>query len=167
MNQTKQDIKKSYAYFNKLVTFCLITGILIVSGFIIYLVIQPEPPYQTFTILNEDQKMENYPTNATRGEPIYFYVGVGNYLERDLSFRVKILKGNSSTILNETGSYNANWTFTTPNTTIYNNAEWISPQLNISFYAIGERILIAELYEIKPIGYKFLDILWLRINVTN
>ena len=167
MNETRQDIKKSYAYFSKIVTFSLILGILVVSGFIIYLIIQPEPPYQTFSILNEEQRMEDYPTNATRGESIYFYVGVGNYLGKDLSFRVKILKGNSSTILNETGSYYAKLNYTTPDISLSNNEEWISTQLNISFYTIGERIIIAELYKITSLDEIFLDILWLRINITN
>ena len=167
MNESDPKLKKSFAQFNKIVRISLIAGILVISGFLIFLITNPEPGYYTFSILNEDQKIENYPTNATTGENIPFYIGVENNLKRDLLFELKILKGDNQTVLNETGSYNAVLNFTIGNYTINNKQEWISPQLTISFFTPGERIIIAELYEIKSIGKEeFLDILFLRLNIT-
>ncbi|MBY8981905.1 MAG: DUF1616 domain-containing protein, partial [Candidatus Lokiarchaeota archaeon] len=153
---------------NKIVRISLIAGILVISGFLIFLITNPEPGYYTFSILNEDQKMENYPTEASTGEPINFYVAIDNKLGKDFTFNVKILKGEYGiTILNETGSYNAVLNFTIGNYTINNKQEWISPQLTISFFTPGEKIIIAELYEIKSIDKEeFLDINFLRPNIT-
>ena len=101
-------LKKSFNQFNKIVTVSLIVGILIISCFIVSLIFYPEPGYLSSGILNEDQKLGDYKPNATIGEPINFYVGVDNYLGENLTFNVRILKGDRAiTIMNETGSYNA------------------------------------------------------------
>ncbi|TXT61189.1 MAG: hypothetical protein BAJALOKI3v1_810012 [Promethearchaeota archaeon] len=163
----KRKLKESFEHFDKLVTVCLLAGILIVSGFIVYYVLNPEPPFTTFTILNEEKEMGNYPTNATIGKNISFYVGIGNYLEREATFAVNISKGNNETTLGPNGAENAEYNFTTPNITLEHNEEWISEQLNISFYIPGNRTIIVELFEvISPSKSIFLNILFLRINVT-
>lgn len=165
-SEYNKELKKSFQHFDKLLTVCLLIGILIISGFIIYYLLTPEPPFTTFTILNEDKKMENYPTNATVGESIYFYVEIGNYLEREATFGVNISKGDGDTILGSDGAKNAELNYTISNITLQHNDEWSSDQLNISFYIPGNRTIIAELFERSSSGFRFINILYLRINIT-
>lgn len=160
------DLTGSKKKFQILLMICLIAGILVVSGFIIYYALTPEPGYITFGILNEDKKAENYPTNASINENISFYLTVGNYLNREFLFRIEIKKGNHYTILTPTHS-NGTLDFIVGNFTLKNKDDWISEQLNVSFSEVGEnQIIIAELWEIKPSTTDFYDILWLRLNIT-
>ncbi|MHA2287719.1 MAG: DUF1616 domain-containing protein, partial [Promethearchaeota archaeon] len=99
--------KKNLKGFDKVLATLLIIGIIFISGFIVIVVLTPEPGYITMGVLNSDQKAEDYPTNAMVGENITFYVTVGNYLNRDFSFRVEILKGNNETEIGSSGSSNA------------------------------------------------------------
>ncbi|TFF97225.1 MAG: DUF1616 domain-containing protein [Promethearchaeota archaeon] len=162
----KAETTNGFKHLSKVVTICLIAGIIIVSGFIIYYIFTPEPPYHEFFILNGEKKAENYPTNATVGEEIYFYVGIRNYLEKDLTFNISIYKGDNETDLTEWGNLNAEMNITTTNITIKNGEEWVSPKLNITFYEPGKRIIIAELYEVKASENKFLNIVYIRLNIT-
>ena len=102
----KKDLTTNNKHFEKLLKICLIIGIVIVSGFIIYYILTPESGYATLGILNEEQKAENYPTEAMVNETIYFYVTVENQMEREFSFRIEILKGDNNTIVNSSGSIN-------------------------------------------------------------
>jgi len=164
-NNYSRKLKESFEHFDKIITICLIAGILIISGFIIYYLVNPEPPFTTFLILNEDKKMENYPTNATIGENISFYVGIGNYLEREVTFNVNISKGDNNTILGPNGAVNAELNFSISNITLQHNEDWISEKLNISFYTGGNRTIIAQLFENTVSGELFIDIIYLRIEV--
>lgn len=155
-----------FKHLSKVVTVCLIAGIIIVSGFIIYYILTPEPPYHEFFILNAERKGENYPTEASIGENITFYVGVENHLEKDLTFNVKIFKGNESTDLTKQEDINADLNQTIGNHSIKNGEEWVSSALNISFYEPGNRTIIAQLYEVQGIEEKYLNIVYIRLNIT-
>ncbi len=166
-NDEKNNLRKSYKQFEVLLKISLIIGILIVSGFIIYYILTPEPGYVTLGILNEDKKAENYPTTANVNETIFFYVTVGNYMNRDLSFRVEILKGDNKTVVSSSGSINATSYFNTSKITLVDTNMWMSDMLNISFSQPGakQRIII-ELWEIKNSGIEnyFSNLhLWLKI----
>ena len=76
----------SWKHFEALLKISLIIGIIIISGFIIYYVLTPEPGYVTFGILNENQEAENYPTQAPFNETIFFYLTVENNLEKVFNF---------------------------------------------------------------------------------
>ena len=67
-----RDDSKGFKHLGKLLTVCLIAGIVIITGFIIYYLYTPESPYHTYTILNEDKRMELYPTNASKGKIFRF-----------------------------------------------------------------------------------------------
>ncbi|MFO7794904.1 MAG: DUF1616 domain-containing protein [Promethearchaeati archaeon] len=164
-DNNSRKLKESFEHFDKIITICLIAGILIISGFIIYYVVNPEPPFTTVFILNEDKKMEDYPTNATIGENISFYVGIGNYLEREVTFNVNISKGDNNTILGLNGAVNAELNFSISNITLQHNEDWISEKLTISFYTGGNRTLIAQLFENTASGELFINIVYLRIEV--
>lgn len=153
--------------FEILLKICLIMGIIIISGFIIYYLFTPEPGYVTFGILNEDQKAENYPTEAAVNESIHFYVTVENYLNKEFTFRVKVKKGDNFTVLSSMGS-NGTLDFIIGNFTLKNNEKWISEKLNVSFSKVGaNQIIITELWWIfKDLEEKFYNILWLRMNIT-
>ena len=88
----KRNFKSSLKEFDTLLKICLIIGIIVISGFIIYHALKPEPGFVTFGLLNENQEAENYPTEASINESISFYLTVDNYLERDFAFNVKIKK---------------------------------------------------------------------------
>lgn len=166
-HKNRNDLKESNRQFEVLLKICLIIGILIVSGFIVYYILTPEPGYVTFGILNEDKKAENYPTRANVNETIPFYLSVGNYLKRDFSFQVRVKNGNNETYMSSIGS-NGTLEFTIGNITLDHKGNWISEQLNISFSQLGDnQKIIAELWQIKNNEVEFYNILWIRLNVTN
>jgi uncharacterized membrane protein len=168
MSRTKDtDSNEGFRQLSRIVTVCLIVGIIIVSGFIIYYLLTPEPPYHQFFILNGERKAENYPSQATEGEEIYFYVGVRNYLEKDLTFNVKIFKGNDSTDLTKKEDINAELNQTIGNITIEHGEEWVSDKLTISFLETGNRTVIAQLYEVGDSEEEYLNIVYIRLNITN
>ena len=57
MNEFKHKLKKSYKQFNKIVTISLLAGIIVISSFLIFLIINPEPGFITFSVLNVTQQM--------------------------------------------------------------------------------------------------------------
>ena len=162
----KNDNKlSSKRQFEIILTICLVSGILIISGFIIYYVLTPEPGYITFGILNENQEAENYPTEASINENVSFYLTVENYLEHTFEFSVQIKKGDNDTVMSSAGS-NGILQYMI-NDTLNHKELWISEKLNISFSLIGEnQIIIAELWQITETSLEFFDILWLRLNIT-
>ncbi|MFW9820530.1 MAG: DUF1616 domain-containing protein, partial [Candidatus Thorarchaeota archaeon] len=133
----KKSIKKQFKGFEKVLTFLLIVGILFISSFIVYVILTPEPGYITMGILNSDKKAEDYPTNANVGENITFYVTVGNYLNRDFSFRVEILKGNNETKIGASGSSNATALMNSSTIALLHGENWISNAFNVSFSQPG------------------------------
>ena len=167
-NTERNNLKKSYKQFGILLKISLIIGIIIVSGFIIYYILTPEPGYVTLGILNEYKKAENYPTEASVNETIFFYVTVGNYLNRDYSFRVEILKGDDNkTVVLPSGSINATSYFNTSKITLLHNQIWMSEMLNISFSQPGaNQRIIVEIWEIENSGIeKHFDNLYLWLNI--
>jgi len=167
-NKVKINQKTSYKHFDILLKISLILGITIVSGFIIYYVLNPEPGYVTFGILNENKRAENYPTKASVNETIFFYVSVGNHLNRDFLFQIRIKKGNNNTILASSTESNGTLAFIIGNFTLKNKDNWISEQLNISFSEIGKnQLIITELWQITKVNIlKFYNNVYLRLNIT-
>ena len=171
LNNTKEnnDIKKNYKEFERVLAVLLIIGIIIISGFIIYALLTPEPGYITFGLLNSDKKAENYPTNATVGENVSFYVSVGNYLNRDFSFRVEILMGNNETEIGSSGSSNATSFMNSSTTNLSHGESWISNEFNVKFAEPGyNQTIIAELWETNTgPNDKYWEILTMRLNITS
>ncbi|MFX0028640.1 MAG: DUF1616 domain-containing protein [Candidatus Hermodarchaeota archaeon] len=159
--------KSNSKEFDTILKICLIIGIIIISGFIIYFVLKPEPGFVTFGILNENQEAENYPTQASVNETISFYMTVDNYLDKVFNFNIKIKKGDNTTVLSSTGS-NGTLQYMI-NSSINHKEKWVSNKLNISFSQVGaNQIIIAELWQnfvSKP--EEFYNILWLRLNITS
>ena len=163
----EKDTNISNKHFEILLKVCLVIGIIIISGFIIYYIFTPEPGYVTFGILNENREAENYPTEVSVNETISFYLTVGNYLDREFNFRFKILKGNNDTVMSSSGS-NGSPYLTLGNFTLEHNNETTFGDYNISFSEIGvNQIVIAELWQIKNEVEEFYNIIWLRLNITN
>lgn len=172
MNENNSDeimggIKSSKKQFDTILKICLMIGIIIVSGFIIYHAFKPEPGFVTFGILNENQEAENYPTQASINESIYFYLTVDNHLDGIFSFNIKIKKGNTTTVLSSAGS-NGTLEYIL-NGSLKHKEKWMSNRLNVSFSQTGvNQIIITELWQnfvSKP--EEFYNILWLRINITS
>ena len=166
----KNDIKKSYQEFNKILTVLLIIGIIIISGFIIYAVLTPEPGYVNFGVLNSDRKAENYPKNATVGENVTFYASVGNYLNRDFSFRVEILTGNNETILSPYApALNAISYMNSSIVELSHREKWISNAYNVLFLLSGyDQLIIVEFWENRDgSNDKYWEIFWMYLNVTS
>lgn len=145
----------------------MIIGIIIISSFIIYYIVNPEPGYHTFGILNSEKRAENYPTNATVGENIYFYCTVGNYLNRNFTFYVKVLRGDNTTQRTPENPSNATFLYNTAKVTLSHKEKWISEKLNISFPLPGvDQSIIVELWKISSNNNeKFLNILWLQLTI--
>ena len=158
----------SWKHFEALLKICLIIGIIIISGFIVYYVLTPEPGYVTLGILNENKKAEDYPTGATVNETISFYVNVGNYLNRNFSFQIQVKRGNKDTLMALNVPTNGSLGFIIGNFTLNDKEGWTSEQLNISFSEQGEnQIIIAELWQIKNAEENFYSKVWMRLNITS
>jgi len=167
-SEENRDLELSKQTFDKILKICLIAGIIFVSGFIIYYILNPEPGYVTFGLLNSEQKAENYPTNASVNEEIEFYVLVENHLGGDFTFRLKIKKGDNQTIMSpDSETRNAELNHTTDPIFLVNEQRWIS-NFTVSFLTIGaNQTIIVELWQItNSIDEKFYDVLWLRLNIT-
>jgi len=166
-NKGNNELLTSTKVFEKLLKISLIIGIITVSGFVIYFLLNPEPGFVTFGILNSEKEAANYPTTARVGENVSFYVTVLNQMERDFSFRVEILRGDNETILTSTGSIGAESYFNTSKVTLSHSQFWMSEMLNVSFSQPGaNQIIITELWEIPSSGVeKFYLILYLILNI--
>ncbi len=163
----KTNLKNSNKQFEIILKICLIIGIIIISGFIFYYISTPEPGYVTFGILNENQKAEDYPTEAAVNESVFFYVTVENHMKRDFSFHLEIFKGDNETILNSTGLFGAKSYFNTTTVHLNHKDFWMSNILNVSFLQPGanQRIIVI-LWEIPYSGirrYVSSLYLWLEI----
>ncbi len=167
--QDSSKLNRNYIEFDKLLKLFLIIGIIIISGFIIYAFLTPKPGYWYLGILNSDKKAENYPTEATVDANITFYISVGNYLNRDFSFRIEILKGDNETVLGPSPSLNATSFVNSSTITLLHRVEWISNAFNISFSQPGNnQSIIAELWEIPSVGVRrFYDVVYIRLNITS
>ena len=160
-NDENKDRKNSNKQFGILLKVCLVIGIIIISGFIIYYIF-------TFGILNENREAENYPTEVSVNETISFYLTVGNYLDREFNFRFKIKKGNNDTVMSSVMGSDGSLYLTLGNFTLEHNNEATFGYYNISFSEIGvNQIVIAELWQIKNEVEEFYNIIWLRLNITN
>ena len=154
--------------FEKVVITSIIIGIIILTGFIIYYLLTPEPGFVVFGLLNDQKKAENYPTEAKVGDNVSFYVSVENYLNKDFTFRVEILKGDNNTILSSTEpAKNAISYYNTTYITLKHSETWISEMLNVTFMLLGSnQTIIAELWQkINSYTEKFYSNLFLRLNI--
>lgn len=167
--QDSSKLNRNNIEFDKLLKLLLIIGIIVISGFIISAFLTPKPGYWYLGILNSDKKAENYPTEAVVGENITFYISVGNYLNRDFSFRIEILKGDNETVLGPSPSVNATSFVNSSTITLLHRAEWISSAFNISFSQPGNnQSIIAELWEVPSVGVRrFYDVVYIRLNITS
>lgn len=163
------ELEKSKKQFEKIVTVSLIIGIIVVSGFIIYYILNQEPGFITFGILNSEGKAEDFPINVSINEDVDFYVTIDNYLRDNFKFFLKVLKGANSSSLSPSGSEGAELDFITTPITLSLNECWISNKLSVSFSEIGsDQLLIVELWQyIGNNDEKFYDLLWLRLNIVS
>ncbi len=160
-------LKESNRQFETLLKISLIIGIIIVSGFIIYYLLTPEPGYITSGILNRDKKAENYPTEAKVNESIPFYITVGNYMNRDFSFQIQIKKGNNDTLMGPNIPSNGTLDIIIGNFTLINKENWNSGRINVSFSESGEnQRLIVEIWQIENKGVEFYSNLFIWLNIT-
>ena len=173
-SKKRTTIDMSNKQFEKLLTVCLLFGIIIVGAFVIYYILTPEEGFVEFAVLHQDSntgewEAENYQVNATVGQEVNFSIEVVNYLKRDFTFRIKILKGDNNTDnrLHSPDS-GAILNFTTNNITLSHGQLWNSGKLNITFYDIGENhMIIMELWQILAVNEEaYWDHIWMRLNIT-
>ena len=161
-------LKDQNNHFEKLLKICLIFGIIVVSGFVIYFILTPEPGFIAYSILNENQEAGNYPTKATANETISFYLNVENHLGREFMFGFKIKKGNNDTLLSSNNPSNGTLYQTMGNFSLNPNEIQIYGEYNISFSEVGEdQIIIAELWQIKREIEQYYSIIYLWLNITS
>jgi uncharacterized membrane protein len=162
------ELEKNYKDFNKILKYLLLVGIIAVSGFLIYYILTPEPGNIDFGILNSDKKAGNFPKIIEVDENVSFYLTVDNYLNREFSFRIEILKSNGSKISHPSDPLTSQSVLNTSIIALENRGGWISNLFNISFNTPGDdQNIIAELWEIKVgLPSTFFASLYLRFNVT-
>ena len=156
--------------FQKILTVSLLFGIILVAGYIGFYYyhynISEEEDYVGFGILNHREEAEDYPTVAYVDQYIGFFVTVENELSHDLTFKVRVLKGDNLTELSSDGSKYATHLYSTDKETLEPKKEWQSDELFVSFSELGSnQIIIVELWEYTTDGRDFYDILWLRLKI--
>jgi uncharacterized membrane protein len=166
-SKEREDIKiNGKLDFSKLLTLLLIFGIIIVSSFIIYNIIKPKSGYITFGILNSE-KNADFQKECLVGENVSLYVFIGNHLNRELNFRLEMLKGDNNTylVLNQPSNGSS---FLNISYHILDGLEWMSRLINVSFTEPGiDKLIIAELWLIKGDSSEyFYNSLYQRLNVT-
>ena len=77
MNRIEQGYRKEEQIehiksFQKILTVCLLGGIILLSGLILFYILNPEPGYFNIGILNSEKQAEQYPTTAKVREKIVF-----------------------------------------------------------------------------------------------
>ena len=166
-SKESDDIKiKGKLDFRKLLTFLLILGIIVVSCFIMYNIIKPKSGYITFGILNSE-KNADFQKECLVGENISLYVFIGNHINRELNFRLEILKGDNNTYLALNQPTNGS-SFLNISSHISDGLDWMSNLINVSFTEPGiNKLVIAELWLIKEDSTEyFYNSLYQRLNVT-
>ena len=171
MENTKDSniLNQNYKEFGKILKLLLIIGIVVISGFITYSIFTPRPGYITIGLLNTDKKAENYPTMATTGENVTFYVSVANYLNRDFSFRLELLRGDNNTIIGSTPSVNSYSYANLSTVNLPHGENWISSPINVSFSQPGHnQSIIIEIWEMYGEAIvKFWEVVYARLNVSS
>ena len=167
-SKSSVELEKSYKDFNKILKYLLLIGIIGVSGFLIYYILTPESGFVNFGILNSDKEAGNFPEIIDVDENVSFYLTVDNYLNREFSFRIEILKSNGSKISYPSDPLTSQSILNTSIIALGNRGSWISDLFNLSFSAPGDdQNIIAELWEIKvSVPDTFFASLYLRFNVT-
>ncbi len=94
---------------------------------------------------------------------------LSNYLNRDFSFHLEILKGNNDTVLGPFPSINATTFVNSSTITLQHREVWISSAFNVSFSQAGaNQTIIAELWEVPSAGIRrFYDVVYVRLNITS
>jgi uncharacterized membrane protein len=162
------ELEKNYKSFGKILRYLLIIGIIVVSGFVVYFILNPEPGYVSFGILNSDKEAGNYPVSVEVDNNVSFYLTVDNHLSRVFSFRIEILKGNNSVISQPSNPLYTQSLFNTSIIVLENQKGWISNRFDVSFTEPGEnQTIITELWEIiDEFPGIFFTNLYLILNVT-
>ncbi len=153
----------------KITKFVLIFGILCVSGAIGYSFTKPEEKDVIFSILNQDQKMKDYPTHSSTGVPITTFAFVENHLQEDKEFAIRIYQGNENVVHNVSitidNNPNVEYLF---NQTIFlsNEESWISEEIVVSFDNPGEnQQIIIELWINSENGWEYMPEYMLNLKI--
>ncbi|MBN1801194.1 MAG: DUF1616 domain-containing protein [Candidatus Lokiarchaeota archaeon] len=159
--------------FGKVLTVCLLIGIITVFGFIIYYLTTPEEGFIVFAVLNEEEELGNYPTKALVDENLTFYLYMENHLGYDLKFRIKYGACNNDTWIDPTtlGCSNTTLAHTTGNYTIHSSHKWGPMPVNVSFSEAGnDQMVLFEIWKIFSDEHEeFLFVengFFLRINLN-
>lgn len=162
------ELEKDNKYFDKLVTLLLLIGIIVISGFLLYSILNPEPGDVSFGILNSEKEAGNYPTSVELGNNISFFLTVNNYFNREFSFRIELLISNDTVITLPSNRLYARSILNTSTLTLHRYSNWVSNRFDVSFTEPGDnQTIIAELWEINDdFPGKFFTSLYLRLNVT-
>jgi len=141
---------KSGLTLDKITKIVLITGIIIISGAMIYTFTKTEEPDLLFFILNENQELKDYQTNSTVGENVSVYAMIENHLGQTENFSVRVYRGNANLSVNVSigvseninAAYLFNYTYT-----IEHEQSKISDVINVPFYEAGlNQTILLELW---------------------
>ncbi|GAG59003.1 unnamed protein product, partial [marine sediment metagenome] len=98
---------------DKLISFGLVSCIVVATGFTIYVLSMPKVKenFTEFYVLESGEKIENYPTNLTLGESKTVILGVVNHEYAKIDYRIIIKLDNETigTIDNITLNHEINW----------------------------------------------------------
>ena len=151
---------KSGLTLEKITKIVLITGIIVISGAMIYSFTKPEEQDVLFFILNENQELKDFQTNSTVGENVSVYVLIENHLGYTEDFAVRVYRGNSniSTNISIGVSENVNAVYLYNHTyTLKNEKSMISDMINVSFYETGlNQSIIIELWINTENGWEYI-----------
>ena len=149
---------KSGLTLEKITKIVLITGIIIISGAMIYTFTKTEEPDVLFFVLNENQESKDFQTNSTVGENVSVYAFIENHLGYSENFSVRVYRGNANLSVNVSigvsenvnAAYLFNYTYT-----IEHEQSIITEMINIPFYEIGNQTILLELWINSDNGWEY------------
>lgn len=141
---------KSEFSIEKMTRVILIFAIIGTTGALIYVTTRPAESDILFFVLNQDQALRDYPTNATVGENVTVYAYIENILGFATEFAVQIYWSDTNLTINpDTGVWDDPLAHFWGNYTklLQNTESWITAPISLFFSTSGpNHMILLELW---------------------
>ena len=142
---------KSEFSIEKMTRVILIFAIIGTTGALVYVTTRPVESDILFFVLNQDQALRDYPTNATVGENFTIYAYIENILGFAAEFAVRIYWSDTNlTVIPETGVWGDPLAHYWGNYTklLQNNEFWTTAPISLFFSTAGpNHMIFLELWQ--------------------
>ena len=172
MSKESETEELSKTELRKMIRGLLLIGIVAVAGAMVYSATRPEEEDVLFFILNDQQDLKDYPTNASVDKTVTVYGFVENHLGKSAEFTVQVYQSSGDVVIHVNTSVAGHTNITDIKNftkTLENEEEWLTDQIDVSFPAIGEnQLIILELWQKMDGEWAFMPnyLLFIRLNIT-